>query len=76
MEIEWISVKDKLPPNGDKRLLVVIHGYREDIVPMSAVEIANYTSEDSWILEEFTELTDMQVTHWMPLPEPPKEAHT
>jgi len=73
MEMEWISVKDKLPPNGDKLVLVVVHGYREDIVPMNAVEIGSYTSEDGWILETFPDLENMQVTRWMPLPEPPEE---
>lgn len=73
MEMEWISVKDKLPPNGDELVLVVVHGYRGDIVSMNAVEIGSYTSKDGWILKTFPELENMQVTHWMPLPEPPKE---
>lgn len=76
MEMEWISVKDKLPPKGEEMVLAVVHGYREGTVPMSAVGMARHTSEDGWILEEFPKLNNIRVTHWMPLPEPPKEAHT
>ena len=73
MEMEWISVKDKLPPNGDKLVLIVVNGKGKNLTFRNAVEIANYTSKDGWILETFPELENMQVTHWMPLPEPPKE---
>jgi len=59
-EMEWISVKEKLPPcmlpvlttNGRK----VTQAYR--------------TSNDA---SAFSAWPPNQVTHWMPLPEPPKE---
>ena len=73
MEMEWISVKDKLPPHGDELVLIVVNGKGKNLTFRNAVEIANYTSKDGWILETFPELENMQVTHWMPLPEPPQE---
>lgn len=71
--MEWISVKDRLPADGDKTVLAVVNGYREDIVPMSAIELARYSSDEGWILEAYPELEDMHVTHWIPLPDLPKE---
>ena len=38
MEMEWISVKDKLPPEDDP-VLVVVHGYSGGFETLSLVEI-------------------------------------
>lgn len=36
------------------------------------VEFFKYASEDEWILDSYPEAV-VTVTHWMPLPKPPKE---
>lgn len=61
---EWISVKDKLPDDGKEVLFS----------DGSSIMVGWYNAD-----EEFWELTDadmivyaVDVTHWMPLPEPPK----
>lgn len=58
---EWISVKDKLPANGNKVL------YYD----------ANYKKIDCSLYDYdcFMETSRAfhNVTHWMPLPEPPNE---
>jgi hypothetical protein len=56
--MEWISVKDRLP-NIMQGVLVWAHGYSSDYI-----EIAVY---------EGNEFTVDNVTHWMPLPEPPND---
>jgi hypothetical protein len=65
--MEWISVKDKLP---DQWLLVLV--YTEH----GGVEVDRYdmTLSDGTILFYGTrEEYRSNVTHWMPLPEPPKQ---
>lgn len=62
----WISVKDRLPEMNE--LCIVTTEWR-GIVP------ATYGNE-SWIFDEgqgWSEKALSYVTHWMPLPEPPKE---
>ena len=63
---EWISVKDKLP--GDiSRCLVCRYDY---ITNISFIDILWYEA-GTWWNRLFA--GDFTVTHWMPLPEPPKE---
>lgn len=58
---EWISVKDRLP----KELR----------------EVMFYDGEEMWIgyrlgglwCEDYFTFKESKITHWMPLPEPPKE---
>jgi hypothetical protein len=64
---EWISVKDRLPAKHECVLIYdsVCHNiymeWRDDDL-------------DVWFSEEY--LPDfVYVTHWMPLPEPPKETN-
>lgn len=66
---EWISVKDRLPPDKGKSILVVDgHGH---------VRILAFWNKDDaewkWLDQNghFKHFND--VTHWMQLPEPPKE---
>ena len=56
---EWISVEERLPENGTKCLVYTNRGKWLD-----KIEITHY-NEGFYI--EYCE-----VTHWMPLPEPPK----
>lgn len=59
---DWISVKNEVPYNDDKVL----------VVNMGLTDIARY-EEGKWfslIFNYFME--DGSITHWMTLPEPPK----
>jgi hypothetical protein len=63
--MNWISVKDRLPENGQR---VICYN--------RFIEIKNYDSvfydgDIHWTGAPIGELTG--VTHWMPLPEPPKD---
>lgn len=69
---KWIPVTERLP-EPDVNCLVVVSGRFEKIVFDCAIEIADYAPVGGWILEAFPEWEDPLVTHWMPLPEPPKE---
>lgn len=60
---EWISVKERLPEKWGSYLAWVIN---------HRIEIAVFSSE--WCLDN-TDGAGLEgdITHWMPLPEPPKE---
>lgn len=66
---EWISVEEILPKN-DEEVLVCAYNSK---LKFSTVFIDEYNDEGKW--GEFSWLYDdyvWSVTHWMPLPEPPK----
>lgn len=62
MDIKWISTKNELP-QSDGEVLVMIEGGKSPT-----------TLEFDTVNQEFwDEYSDCyKVTHWMPLPEPPK----
>ena len=57
----WIPVTDRLPQD-DEDVLVWVNGTHRDMA---------YRDEGVWYDEEHNHLNN--ITHWMPLPEPPKE---
>ena len=61
---EWISVKDRLPEPGER--VIVARGEK--------VEQGVYLAVNGWWKVYGT--NTKSVTHWMPLPEPPKEDKT
>lgn len=63
-EMNWISVKDKLPVRR-VNVLVYYPGYRGGRIDIGCL------CSDGWTMEKWGKWGP--VTHWMPLPEPPKE---
>ena len=66
---EWISVKDKLPEiNTD---VLICRGYRKRDV----ISLYTYLGHDEWEDEYgyWSRTDDEGITHWMSLPEPPRE---
>lgn len=78
---KWISVEERLPePHTD--VLLIAHGWEPQLVYIGKLE--KVESEKSWLtglvskasewtVYGFSYLKKPIVTHWMPLPEPPKE---
>ena len=65
---EWISVKDALPEHDEK----VIAYYGFGTCNLRFVGVLDYYAHDPephWQHES----TGLSVTHWMPIPDPPKE---
>lgn len=60
---EWIPVKDRLPENVKEGLLIALR--------WGAVDIG-WCEDGRWGSEFVDEYEDGEVTHWMPLPQPPK----
>ena len=60
---EWISVKDRLPESGKEGVLIGLRWGEVDI---------GWCEDGRWDSEFVNEYEDGEVTHWMPLPQPPK----
>ena len=65
---EWISVKDRLPDAGGYVVCIAKRNPFSRFMPMAA-----RIEKNGWV-NPITEQYLSEVTHWMPLPEPPKEA--
>ena len=65
--MEWISVKDRLP---EAYATYLVYGRS-----VYGIVFADYYGDGEWLTSnDLTNITRF-VTHWMPLPTPPKEAH-
>ena len=81
-EQEWISVKDRLPEIGDTYLVVVKYKYdweNDYTIDTDVAMFHPYDNPDAYIDNRWDTYIDwdegqqyIHVTHWMPLPEPPK----
>lgn len=61
----WISVKDRMPEDDATYLVYGRNGY--------GIVFAVYYGDGEWLTcDDLTNITRF-VTHWMPMPEPPKE---
>ena len=68
---EWISVKDRMPLTDT---YVLTWGYAETVTQML---YTRHNGENYWDCRNIDKhylLSQNPVTHWMPLPEPPKDA--
>jgi hypothetical protein len=77
--MKWISVKEKLPLFIEgKEQIVIVSGIREEEMPENeryvywAVAHA-YGEEKGNKIFSVPGWSKMNVTHWTPLPEPPKD---
>ena len=73
---EWISVKDRLPDNKEHDW--VLAQVVEDNGFMHIPKVMEYRQQkNDWYEETYGWISEhdgaFTVTHWMPLPEPPKE---
>lgn len=64
---KWISVKERLPIDRLKKYLVAFRDAGGSIVDM-----ARYFPSDGWTCDNW-DVPQNLITHWMPLPEAPKE---
>ena len=68
----WIPCGERLP-ESNLEVLVIVSGKVENITLVNSVEIGDFDRDEGWILEMWPGWEDPNVTHWMPLPELPKE---
>ena len=70
---EWISVKDRLPPMYH---MVLITGKNSAGGSFGVIKGSHDGDKGQWYRDDIGSYVDSRgdtVTHWMPLPEPPKE---
>ena len=60
---EWVSVEDGLPENGKESVLIALRWGEVDI---------GWCEDGRWSSEFINEYEEGEVTHWMPIPQPPK----
>lgn len=60
---QWISVKERLPENDDYYLTYTTE---------HTCEVYRYDGDGEWVTA-WDDTANHDITHWMPLPEPPKE---
>ena len=60
---KWISVTERLPESGKESVLIALRWGEVDI---------GLCEDGRWRSEFVNEYEDGEVTHWMPLPKPPK----
>ena len=63
---EWIPVKDRLPEAGEYVVCIATRNPFSRFMPMVA-----RIEKNGWV-NPITEQYISEVTHWMPMPEPPK----
>ena len=63
---EWISVKDRLPDAGGYVVCISKRNPFSRFMPMAA-----RIEKNGWV-NPITEQYISEVTHWMPIPQPPK----
>lgn len=71
----WISVEDKLPRSMTNKVLVWLE-HEELVGYIGFGHYEKYKGQEIWFDLENNEAFSVRgykVTHWMPLPEPPKE---
>lgn len=74
--MEWISVEDRLPED-DTNVLVLFNGE----IKIGFMTWEHPTYEETWESYKYWDESyhdgqgweHWEITHWMPLPEPPKE---
>jgi hypothetical protein len=68
---EWVSVKERLPV-ANQRVFVACDN---DVVVVAEISHGIFVGSTRWIFEanHHSRHYEPEVTHWMPLPEPPKE---
>ena len=68
----WIPVSERLPEEGCG-VLATVNGKHNNTTFIDALEIAEYDSDEGWIIEGYLDWINPDVTAWQPLPEPYKE---
>lgn len=72
---EWISTKDRLPETGDAVFVIANGRPKPNIELHDACLIAAYYPDEGWIVDGHEGWDRVDVSFWVPLPEPPKDGN-
>ena len=68
---EWVRVEDAMPPEHEPVLCIVDGKPKPNITLKDAYQIGSWNKADGWIIDEYLDCEDADVSWWMPLPAPP-----
>ena len=68
---EWVSVGTDMPPEHEPVLCIVSGKPRSNITLDEAYQLGSWNKADGWIIDEWPEWEDANVSWWCELPEPP-----
>lgn len=68
---EWVRVEDAMPPEHEPVLCIVDGKPKPNITLEDAYQIGSWNKADGWIIDEYLDWEDADVSWWMSLPEPP-----
>lgn len=65
---QWIRVEEEKPDTGQ----YVLVNHKDGVMQCAQYLISGYDDRELWMLDHYYK-EQSEITHWMPLPEPPKE---
>lgn len=65
----WININDKLPNPGET--VLVFTNDESDYEYIAPIRLGIIDDRNCWYNECLGEIEEHNITHWMPLPEPP-----
>lgn len=68
---EWVSVEDSMPPEHEPVLCIVNGKPKANITLEEAYQLGSWNRADGWIIDEYLDWEDADVSWWRKLPEPP-----
>lgn len=68
---EWVSVENAMPPEHKPVLCIASGRPKPNIMLEDAYQLGSWNKADGWIIDEYLDWEDADVSWWMPLPEPP-----
>lgn len=68
---EWVSVENALPPKNESVLCIVSGKPKPNITLEEAYQLGSWNKADGWIIDEYLDWEDADVSWWRKLPEPP-----
>ena len=71
---KWVRPESAMPPEDELVLANVSGRPCRHIRLVYAVELATWTLEEGWSLEEYPAYEDAEIHFWAPIPERPEEA--
>ena len=72
----WVSVENALPPEHEPVLCIVSGKPKANITLEEAYQLGSWNKADGWIIDEYLDWEDADVSWWRKLPEPPDRRPT
>lgn len=68
---KWVSVENAMPPEHEPVLCIASGSPKPNITLEDAYQLGSWNKADGWIIDEYLDWEDADVSWWMPLPTPP-----